>query len=278
MSPASERDIAEQRVLDARAAEAALRAEFLRQARADSTQSVERGDEDAGEREGIEQVLSAMRNASRHPVMAPVTVEAFPDEFAAFVAMLDALREKAESNRIAYCTHCGEESVRYSDGASDEDIQRGWDIANAHDRVCPKNPLVQELTALRAAQFSAGAAEALLMAFLEGAGIEVNICGRDGRPLTVESVREIGAFYAKLMARPTDEAPLPITTVQVRAALALAESQPASTDATDLSISLEHLLRWIESDRQYPRPAREAPTSARTDDRRENDRHPARPL
>jgi hypothetical protein len=108
------------------------------------------------------------------------------------------------------------------------------------------------------------------------------------------------------------EAPLPITAVQVRAALALAESQPASTDATDLSISRAHLLRWIESGHRYPRPAREAPcvhqftasaagaqpseyiprledsvcakcgvpfqSSTRTDDRRENDRHPPRPL
>lgn len=151
MSPASERDIAEQRVLDARAAEAALRAEFLRQARADCAESVERGDPDA-----VRLTLSLLIGQA-------------PWRFVEKLALALGV------------------DVSYSE----------WIGSNA-----PSERIADAL----AASHTEGREE-LLMAFLEGAGIEVNICGRDGRPLTVEAVREIGAFYAQLNAKASSTDP-----------------------------------------------------------------------
>ena len=71
------------------------------------------------------------------------------EDFAARLASYgEGEREMSAEARAAYCTYCGEVSARYEgDGEPDEAaIEAAWQAANAHDQVCPQNPIVARLT------------------------------------------------------------------------------------------------------------------------------------
>jgi hypothetical protein len=96
----------------------------------------------------------------------------------------------------------------------------------------------------------------LLKAFLRGAGIQVHVCGSDGRPLSPQAVEEFGKFYARIIAREPYEAPLPITAEQAATANGLIERHaPAGEATTAVQVALGNLALWIETGRTSPRPS-----------------------
>lgn len=130
----------------------------------------------------------------------------------------------------------------------------------AQERVKDTAAAERELreTFISPARDESGEADAttLLEAFLRGAGIQVQVCGRNGRPLTAQAVEDIGRFYARVNARVPYEAPLPITAEQAATANGLIEQHaPAGDATTDVQVALGNLALWIETGRKYPRPA-----------------------
>lgn len=70
--------------------------------------------------------------------------------YAEAVASLAPETDKALSGKRygVMCIYCGL-SVFYVNPSSATDVQAAYEAAKAHDAVCPKNPLVQELKTLR---------------------------------------------------------------------------------------------------------------------------------